>query len=414
VNEPKVIVVGGGVIGVCTAYYLAQRGCAVKVLDKGDIGGAASFGNAGLISVGHPPIPRPGVMWQAAKWMLNRTSPLYIPPRLDPALLRWLWVFRSACRPEHFAQSMDLLAQLGHASIPLFEELIGGGNLSCDYRKTGVMEVFRSAAGRRSAEADLRLHQQLGFDVELLNKSQLRERQPALVGELAGAVWYKDHATCNPNRFVLGVAQRAAAAGVELCPQTEVTGFVVSNGRVKAVQTQPGEALEADIIVLSAGCWSTRLAKTLGVSVPLQPAKGYHRDLDRPEPCVETACIFIEEKVAATPMDDCLRLAGTLEFSGLNLEMRRERLEMLTQAVSRYLPGVVEAPTRSEWCGLRPCTADGLPVIGWAPRVGNVLIATGHAMLGLGLGPVTGKLASELILDGAPSIDIGLLRADRF
>lgn len=413
-SKTDTLVVGGGVIGVCTAYFLAKRGCAVTVVDQGDIGGACSFGNAGLISVGHPPIPRPGLMWQAFKWTFDSTSPLYVAPRLDLSLMAWLWRFQSACRVEHFCRSMEMLAKLGHATMPLFDELIGGGSLACDYRKNGMMEVYRSGAGKRHVEADAELTRSLGFPAESLSEDELRQREPAIQGQAMGAVWYPGHATCNPHRFVIQLSERAADAGARLCPQTEVTGFVLSDGRVKGVRTQQGGQLEADNVVLAAGSWSTQLARMVGVSVPLQPAKGYHRDVEPNCPGPTHPCLFSEEKVVCTPMDDFLRLAGTLEFSGLNLDIRRQRLEMVTRAAAKYLPGIEQASTRSEWCGLRPCTADGLPVVGWAPRVGHLFIATGHAMLGLGLGPVTGKLACEAILDGRTSIDITSLRADRF
>jgi D-amino-acid dehydrogenase len=412
-SKTGTLIVGGGVIGVCTAYFLAKRGEVVTLLERDEIGKAASFGNAGLISVGHPPIPRPGLLWKAFKWMFDSTSPLYIAPRIDPSLAAWLWRFRAACRPDHFARSMKLLGKLGHATIPLYDELIEGLSIECDHRKTGVMEVYRTPQGKQQGEADGQMLSELGFQVKMLDAGGLREHRPAIQGDAMGAVWYLEHATCNPHAFVSGMAEHAAKAGATLRLHTEAIGFETSDGRVKGVRT-PNEVIEAESVVLAAGSWSTGLARSVGVSVPMQPAKGYHLDLEHPTNGLDGACILIEEKVACTPMFDVLRLAGTLEFSGLNLDLRQERLAMLTSAASRYFPGIERAGVRSEWCGLRPCTADGLPVVGWAPKLGNLFVATGHAMLGLGLGPITGKLASEAILDRKPSVDISLLRADRF
>ena len=160
--------------------------------------------------------------------------------------------------------------------------------------------------------------------------------------------------------------------------------------------------------------WTTELAARIGVRVPMQAGKGYHRNISRPTPCLSMASVLAERHVAVTPMAGLLRLSGTVEFSGINHRMVQKRLDMLTAAARQYLRGIGQTQTLSEWCGLRPCTADGLPVVGWAPRPGGVFIATGHARMGFTLGPVTGRLASECILDGRPSVDISALRAERF
>ncbi len=178
--------------------------------------------------------------------------------------------------------------------------------------------------------------------------------------------------------------------------------------------TEPGERIKADQVVLAAGSWSTELGRAVGVAIPMQPGKGYHAQLPPLNPPLRTAAVLTERHIAATPMEHGLRLAGTVELSGLNLRLRRRRVEMLTEGALPYLPGLKDVTPTVVWCGLRPCTADGLPVIGWAPRREGLFIATGHAKMGMTLGPVTGQLISEWILDGAPSIDLRTMSPTRF
>jgi D-amino-acid dehydrogenase len=204
---------------------------------------------------------------------------------------------------------------------------------------------------------------------------------------------------------------------VELRTRAEVADVTVRGQAATGVRLSDGEALEADAVVLATGAYSPELARRLGLDLPLQPAKGYHLDRTPREgetPALRTTCMLGETSVFCTPMDGFLRFAGTLEFSGANHEIRRSRLEQLTKSASEYLEGVGEAESRSEWCGLRPCIADGLPAVGPVPGCAGAFIATGHAMLGLTLGPVTGKLVSEYVLDGSTSLDIGALGPDRF
>ena len=215
-------------------------------------------------------------------------------------------------------------------------------------------------------------------------------------------------------RGVWSEAGRAEAHGAVIQTNTELTDVLMRNGRFVGVHAGNDQHMEADTLVLASGIWTTRLARKIGVHVPMQAGKGYHRNVTCPKPCVGVACVLAEKHVAVTPLPNALRLSGTVEFSGINHNMVRKRLELLDAAARQYLHGIDQTQPLSQWCGLRPCTADGLPVVGWAPSPGGVFIATGHARMGLTLGPATGKIASECILDGRPSLDISPLRVDRF
>ncbi len=415
-SELRAVVVGGGVVGVCCAYFLALRGASVTLLERDEIGRAASFGNAGLISPGHPPINRPGRVAQALRSMGDRLSPLYIEPRWDPGLFRWLWSFRKHCTPSHVEHSMASLAPLGHRTPDLFAELVSGEGLDCDYRATGYLEVFDTPAGLESGREETEVVRH-GFAPEFLPGPAVREREPLFGPGLEGG-WYHDEGTViDPYRFVVELATRAGARGATIRTGVEVREITSEHGSVKGVRTSENEHLAADAVVLATGAYSPGLMASLGCPIPIQPAKGYHADRSREDadtPDLAMPCLLGERAVFCSPMPDHVRMAGTLEFSGLNLDMRRDRLEQLDAAARRYFDvGELSDPV-SEWCGLRPCTPDGLPVIGRVPGFEGAYVATGHAMLGLTLGPITGSLVADLVISGAAALPLEAFRPDRF
>jgi len=416
-GERRVVVVGGGVIGTCCAYFLAKRGAHVTLLERDEIGQGASFGNAGCIAPGHGPINKPGRLRQALESVFDDTSPLYIAPRFDPSLIKWLWAFARSCSTLHQQHSMQALAPLGLASAELFDELVGDEAIDCAYRREGYYDVFLTDRRFMAAQEEANLMQEHGYHPELLDGAGMREREPAFKDSVVGAVFYPEAASIDPHRFVTGLADRAEHSGVELRTRAEVAEVTVRGQAVTGVRLADGEVVEADAVVLATGAYSPELYRRLGLDLPLQPAKGYHRDrIPKPgeTPALRTTCMLGERSVFCTPMDSFIRFAGTLEFSGVNHDIRRSRLEQLTRSASDYFEGVGEAGSLSEWCGLRPCIADGLPAVGPVPGYAGAFVATGHAMLGLTLGPVTGKLVSDYVIDGEPSLDIAPLGPDRF
>ena len=408
------IVIGGGIVGVSTAYYLARRGHRVTLVERGDLGAGASFGPAGIVAIGHPPLPRPGLVKQVLKWMLDGGSPLYVAPRFDLALFKWFWEFRKACTEEHFRRCMSVLAELGRETRACFEEILEREPMACTYHRKGWREVFRTEQGLAEGRHDADLLREYGFEVEVVDGTEIMRREPALKDGVVGAVHYSESAFTDPYVFLTQLAERAEAHGARIRTRVEALKLLTEAGRVSGVRLETGEQLEADTVVIAGGIWTTRLAHQIGVHIPMQAGKGYHRNITKPDPCVSVATVLVEKHIAVTPMSDHLRLSGTVEFSGINHRMVQKRLDMLTAAARHYVKGIGQTQTVSEWCGLRPCTADGLPVVGWAPNVGGAFIATGHARMGFTLGPITGRLTSECILDGEPSLDIAPLRAGRF
>lgn len=312
---------------------------------------------------------------------------------------------------------MKVLAPLGHASRALFDELIQTENLRCYVCRGGYYEIYLTERGIESAKEESGMLSRYGFHPEVVSGEELREREAAINDRVVGGIFYPEAATINPYQFVLEMKERAERRGAKFRTTSEVIALRIVNQRVRGLQLQGGEFLEADSVVLAAGAYAVPLLRRLGIHFPLQAAKGYHRDCEAKPgsaPLLSHACVLGENMVFCTPMDGFVRFAGTLELSGVNHDIRRPRLEQLTKAASRYIKTMEDVTIKSEWCGLRPCLPEGLPAVGAVSRYPGLFVATGHAMMGLTLGPVTGKLISECVLDRSPSMDIDTLRPDRF
>ncbi len=413
----RIVVIGGGVIGICTAYYLARRGANVTVLQRGAVADGASRGNAGMISPGHPPINGPGRVGPAIRSLKDPLSPLYVAPRWDPELFRWLWSFARWCSEQHLEYSMAALAPLGLATPDLFDELVEGEGLECDYRRSGYLEICRTPEGLVAVREEAELIARHGFKTRELTVAELREREPSIRSDMAGGFVHTEGSTVNPGRFVVELGAAASRRGAVIRENTSVERIEVEHDRVTAVRIEGGERVEADVVVVATGSYSGGLLGDLGLGLPIQPAKGYHEDRDPGSagtPTLCQPCLLVETSVFCTPIDDFVRFAGTLEFSGLNHEVRQDRLDQLMRSASLYFDGVTQAEALDVWVGLRPCTTDGLPAIGPLPDVRGLYAATGHGMLGLTLGPITGKLLSEQILDGSSSLPLEPFDPGRF
>lgn len=416
-TAPRIVIVGSGVIGVCCAYFLARRGARVLVLERERVAAGASFGNAGVIAPGHLPLVKPGRFWSILKTAFRPLSPVYVAPRLDPALWRWLLSFTRQFAGERVEAAMRAMAPLGRESLGLYGQLVEDEGIECRFRKGGYYEVWRSAGGPEEAEQEIAFARRHGFGAEFIEPGEMVRREPLLREDVVCAVHHRDAATLDPYAFVAALAEKARSAGAEFRVATQVARIVVGGARARGVQTAQGEEIGADAVIVATGAWSGLLLRPLGFALPLQPAKGYHSDLvatGATQPFIREACVLAERLVFVTPMGNRTRLAGTLEFSGLDQRIREGRWRQLSHSAAEYFRGLEETRSVSQWCGLRPCLPDGLPAIGAVPAVEDLYVATGHAMAGMTLGPVTGKLVAELIMDGAASLDITALSPARF
>lgn len=401
---PDVVIVGGGAIGAACALELARAGASVTLLERGrDLASGCSAGNAGLVCPSHStPLSNPAAVRNGLRWMLRPDSPFYLKPR--PAAVPWLARFAVAAR--HAERGARIIRELSVTSLEL--HAAWGEELGTGFERRGVLNVYADgetlAAGRREAERS-------GLPFEALDREASLSLEPALGDRTAGAVVYPREGHCDPLSFVRTVGEAAAAAGATI--RTGVEARLRRRGD-RVVVVSGAEELAPETVVLAAGAWSGRLARDVGVGVPLEGGKGYHVDLE-PGEGDPTRPVWLQESWAiATPLPGRLRLAGTLELAGLDLSIDRRRAEAVRAGGMRGLPGLARRRVIDVWAGLRPCTPDGLPVIGRPSSPSGLLLATGHAMKGLSLAPVTGRLVASLVTGTTPSHDLRPFSPERF
>lgn len=415
-KQTDILVIGGGAIGVCCAHYLTQSGRQVSLIEKGDIGSGASLGNAGLVIPGQSiPLAAPGVIAKGLRWMLDPESPFYIKPRLELDFLKWLWKFSRHCTADHMRRAVPILRDLQSASMKLFKELATIEKIDIGLRQKGIVDAYRDCREFEKGVRTTGLLRQFGLENRILGRDEIHSLLPAIRTNIVGGVFYTRDAHLVPERFVLGLARHAERNGVAIHTNTEVIGMKKSGRRITSVLTTRGD-FTANEIVLAGGSWSPIIVHDLGIRLFVEPAKGYSISYKRPLNFPEMPLVLVEAKVAVTPMDDVLRLAGTLELAGWDLAINLRRVNAILKSIPLYLP---DFDPRSLdlieiWRGLRPCTPDGLPHIGRPNNLDNLIVATGHAMKGISLAPVTGKLVAQLAAGERPDINLSVLNIERF
>ena len=415
-SRPRVLVVGGGVVGVSCAYAIAKAGAQVQLLERDHIGSGASGGNGGTVAVGHPPLNRRGRLRKALCSLLDERSPLYIPPRWDPRLWGWLRDFIHYSTDEHVEECMNVMAPLGKNALQSFDNIIEEEGIECEYIRRGYYKVCETELGLERARNEAAAIEAHGYHPEHLSSGELRRREPEFSSELRGGIHYPESRSLDPLKFLTGLTERARLRGALIEEGVSVLGLSIISGRVVGLRTNEGE-IDADAVVLTTGPFSAGILNEVGIRLPLQPGKGYHRDYAKGHggaPPIKAACELSEASVFCTPMGGFVRFAGTMEFSGFNRVMRTVRLNQLTNAARRCFPNLGRDDPISEWCGLRPMASDGMPIIGSIGGVTGLSVATGHGMLGLTLGPITGQIIARQILDAeAPELS-RKLSPDRF
>ena len=404
----KIVVIGGGVIGLFAAYYCAQRGWDVTVVERnGEARDGCSYQNTGMVVPSHfVPLAAPGMVGLALKWMLNPASPFYVKPRPSLELISWGLKFWRASSEEQVRRAAPVLRDLALASRKLYEE--GGFELE----PRGLLALCKTEHALDEEAHAAELARELGLSAEVLDAKQTAAREPGVRMDVAGSVYYPQDSNLAPDKLMATLQKRAGARFVW---NTEVVGFAGTGSHIDSVQTADGQALHADKFLLCAGSWSPQLAARLGLDLPMQPGKGYSVTLPKPKQSPKQCAILSEARVAVSPLNGSLRFGGTMELAGLNEDINPIRVKGIVDAARRYYPEFTEEDFAGlkPWRGLRPCSPDGLPYIGQT-RVSNLVVATGHAMLGITLGPITGKLCSEIIAGEKPSADLKLLSPERF
>lgn len=408
------VIVGGGVAGLSAAYFLCRDGAEVVVLERGRLGAAASAGNAGWICPAQAgPVPEPGLVRYGLRSLVDRDSALYFAPRYVPRMLPWLVRFAMHCNRRAHWRGAQALARLGARTFELTEELQADG-VSFELHRQGLTvagETEQSVAAFLRGLDPLRA---LGYDVPArpLGGAELQALEPALSPDVRAGLLIEQHWHVYPPTLMRGLAARLREMDVELREETDVLGFDGLDGRVARVRTSAGE-VGADAVVLAAGAWTPRIARDLGLRVPVQPGKGYSFELELAEP-LRRSLLLLEPHVGCSPMDAGVRVAGTMEFSGVNARLDRRRIDGIVRGAARLLPGV-RAPAGEEvWSGLRPIAPDGLPIVGRSARHRNVYLATAYSMLGMTLAAPAAELLAREILTGTRPAELAPFAPDRF
>ncbi len=411
-DRPDVLIVGGGMLGVCTAHGLVERGLRTTLLERGEICSGASHGNGGWICPSESaPLPGPGVIREALPWLLDPESSLGIRPRASLALLRWLWDFRRACNARAARESFRLHRALSLASLARYREL--AHRFEFGFTQRGLTLLFETEKAMRATQHEVDLLEAEGGNARWLALETLRERIPGLSPHLAGGLELPDDAHITPSDFVAGLAADVARRGAAIETHTEVLELEWSRRRPVRVRTTRGD-FSADEVVLAAGAWTPQLTRGLGLRVPVEAAKGYSISVERPERFPDAPLGLIEGMLFVTPMGSRLRFGGTLELAGLDMRMNRRRVDALARTLRRYLPGLPHTRTVEIWRGLRPLTPDDLPILGRPAGTSGLVLATGHGMLGISHGPISGELIAQLVSGEKPEIDLAPFSPDRF
>jgi D-amino-acid dehydrogenase len=410
------VIVGAGVIGLCAAFYCVARGWRVTVIERnGPDRDGCSFGNTGMVVPSHfVPLSAPGMVGLALRWMWNPASPFYIKPRASWDLIDWGLKFWGAANEAQMRRGGKLLRDLALASRDCYAELTSQAD-DFGFAARGLLALCRTEHALEEEARAAELARELGITAEVLDAKQTAAREPGIRMDVAGSVYFPQDGNLAPDQLIQSMERRLANAGVELAWNTEMTGWRIEGGKIRAAKAGSRE-LEADDFLLCAGSWSPALARQLDLSLPLQPGKGYSLTLQRPRKVPQLCALLTEARVAVSPMSGALRFGGTMELAGLNEDINPIRVRGIAEAALRYYPELTPEDFAGvqPWRGLRPCSPDGLPYVGRPKQLANLVVATGHAMLGITLGPITGKLCAQILSGERPALDITLLSPDRY
>jgi len=415
-NRGTVVVIGAGIAGLASAYYLVRDGWDVKILEKNTLDNNCSYGNAGMIVPSHfTPLAAPGIVAQGIKWMFNSKSPFYVRPSLNPRLINWGLKFLKHANRAHVEQHASAIRDLNLYSSRLYDELAQEDNFDFELKQNGILMMYKS---KEMQHEDIELAhraQDLGLDVDILEGNTVQELEPNLKLDVLGAILYRCDGKLYPPKLMQQLIQYLKAAGVAFFEDTEVYKFMTAGNKIKEAVSNKG-SFQADAFVLTGGAYLPQLTSKLQVNTPLMPGKGYSFMYQpQGEQSLNHAALLLEARVAVTPMNGQIRFSGTMELGPANDKIYENRVRGIVESIPKYYPELqVDYPKEKIWYGYRPCSPDGLPYLGRLEKFDNVLVAGGGGMMGLSLGPAYGKIIADLLAGQKIQADIDGFRPDRF
>ncbi|MCM3766275.1 FAD-binding oxidoreductase [Neobacillus niacini] len=410
----KVIVIGGGIIGLASAYYLRKKGCEVVVMEKGEPGAACSRGNMGWICPTlSEPVPAPGLVKTTLKWMLSPDSPLYIKPTIVPSLFPWLYQFWRNCNEAAFEKGYDAGLLLSRETFKLFDELEREKQVQFEMHRKGLLFVFLKEKMVEEKFHELQKAAKIGLPLpEIKTRSEVLDMEPALSTSIAGGLYLPAERHVRPKSLSKGLCKWLVENGVEVKTNCEVTDFILQEGKMTGIRINH-EVLEGDQFLLTTGVWTHQLLKNLDLNIPMTAGKGYSITISNPSTTLNHPLYLGDSKVGLSPFHDAIRIGGTMELSGINTSMNTKRISSLEKSVSKYLKTSITG-SKKVWVGMRPMTPDGLPILGPVPTFNNLYVASGHAMSGISMSLATGVIMANLIYDSQSPINLTPFSPERF
>jgi D-amino-acid dehydrogenase len=408
----EVIIIGGGVVGLCCAWHLHEAGLRVTIIDQHKFNDGCSFGNAGMIVPSHfIPLASPGMLKEGIRWMFKSKSPFYIKPRLDVSLMQWLWQFMQSANENHVKAVSPILKELHEESRFIYKTWSAQPGFAFDLQEKGILMLYQTAKAEKDELETVEKAHSLGIDAHILNHEQLKAIDPVASFSVRGAVHYPGDATFSPDIFMRQMFVHLQKVGIEFISQTEIVSLNDLGKEGSEIKTKTGEIFNTKYLVVANGAWSEKLIKSLGVNLPMQGGKGYSMTIEKQNEVLSVPSLLHEARVSLTPMGNRLRIGGTLEISGWDERIREEKIKWLLEALPSYYKDFKIDRPQKIWYGYRPCTPDGMPYIGRVRPASSIILATGHSMMGISLAPSTGRLVRDIILKNQemPSV----LRPDR-
>lgn len=412
----QVTIIGGGVIGLCSAYYLQQAGYDVSVIEKNNFAEGCSFGNMGYISPSHfVPLATPGIVSQGIRWMTSSSSPFYIKPQLNLDLLKWGLAFYKKANAKNVEDNAPHLNNLLQLSRELITDLHKQLNADIGLTERGCLMLWKNP---RTGDHEKHLADQaekFGLRTTIYSPGEVQTLEPDAEVDVAGGVLYEDDCHLDPRKLMESLHAYLHKAGVKLQSQTTVDSFETRNGKINAVITNNGK-FNCEELVIANGSWMGLLAKKLGINMLMQPGKGYSITYVDLEKNLHYPSILVDDRTATTPINRWLRIGGTMELSGHSDNIMEPRVSAIHSAFHKYYPSMkLPLPNKGNtWFGYRPVTPDGMPYIGRHTKYRNLAFAGGHAMLGVSAATGTGRLVTEIIQQAEPSIEITAFAPGRF